>query len=58
MASDGKNKLPEELTDTIGQIYRKHYDNIDNEIIPTIKFPVAHIVDHLLFGAEIEMRKN
>jgi len=33
MSSDGKNKLPEELTDTIGQIYRKHYDNIDTDII-------------------------
>ena len=29
-----------------------------NETIPTIKFPVTHIVDHLLFGAEIQMRKN
>jgi hypothetical protein len=37
MASDGKNKLPEELTDTIGQIYRKHYDNIDTDIISRVR---------------------
>ncbi|XP_052077552.1 uncharacterized protein LOC127715530 [Mytilus californianus] len=32
-ASNGKNKLPEELTDAVGQLYRKHYDNIDTDVI-------------------------
>ena len=37
MASDGKNKLPEELTETVGHIDRKHYDNIDTDIISRVR---------------------
>lgn len=32
-ALEGTSKLPEELTDIIGQLYRKHYDSIDTDII-------------------------
>lgn len=50
MASDGKNKLPEELTDTIGQIYRKHYDNIDTDIISRVRWYYLYIIVSLLIS--------
>ena len=46
--SNGKSKLPDDMTDSVGQQLRLHFDEIDTDVIVGVSYP--YIVTDIIVG--------